>query len=105
MIDKINTLKDFQYIINNNPNKLIIFDFMATWCKPCSNIAPLLDRLSHKYSDVLFFKIDVDDNTETAEYCNISCMPTFLFYKNNNKITILEGGSINDIEQTLLSLK
>lgn len=42
--------------------------FTATWCSPCQRIAPVLDRLCSKFPDVLFLKVDVDDEPVRQEF-------------------------------------
>merc|ERR1719223_58312 len=44
-------------------------------------------------SDVLFFKVDVDKNTQASEYAEISCMPTFKIYKAGKCLDTIEGAS------------
>ena len=39
-----------------------------------------------EFSDVVFLKVDVDENEEAAQEYNISAMPTFIFVKNSNKV-------------------
>lgn len=41
-------------------------------------IAPIYKELSNTYDDVVFLKVDVDDNPETAANYNVSAMPTFV---------------------------
>merc|ERR1712188_119568 len=71
--------------------KLVVVDFTATWCGPCQMIAPLFGELSEKNPDVVFVKVDVDENQETAAACGINCMPTFQFYKNGAKAFEMQG--------------
>merc|ERR1712167_283408 len=71
--------------------KLVVVDFTATWCGPCQMIAPLFGELAEKNPDVVFVKVDVDENQETAAACGINCMPTFQFYKNGAKTFEMQG--------------
>lgn len=41
-------------------------------------IAPIYKELSNTYDDVVFLKVDVDENPETAANYNVSAMPTFV---------------------------
>ena len=75
-------------------DKLVVIDFTATWCGPCQMIAPKFQALSEEFGDVVFYKVDVDDNTETTEECRIQCMPTFQYFKNKAKIDSVEGADI-----------
>ena len=42
--------------------------------------------MSKEYTNVVFIKVDVDEVEEVATEYNISCMPTFMFLKNGNKV-------------------
>merc|ERR1712023_434740 len=63
-------------------DKLVVVDFTATWCGPCQRIAPVFQKLAEEMPDVVFVKVDVDENEETAGECGIQAMPTFQYYKN-----------------------
>ena len=56
-------------------------------CGPCKVIAPQIEEMSKgEFSDVVFLKVDVDENEEASQEYNISAMPTFIFVKNNGKV-------------------
>ncbi|MDR1407592.1 MAG: thioredoxin [Tannerella sp.] len=61
-------------------NKPCIVDFYADWCGPCKRVAPIMKELAAKYKDdVVFYKIDVDNENELASVFGISSIPTILF--------------------------
>ena len=86
----IETHEEFEKLLKEFSN-LIVVDFTATWCGPCQNIAPFYDELAEKYEDVIFVKVDVDENEDTSEVCRIEGMPTFQFFKNEEKIDEIVG--------------
>jgi|TARA_Y100000389_G_scaffold197301_1_gene231669 thioredoxin 1 len=98
-VSEIKTKTDFLNILNDANNMLVIVDFSASWCGPCKRIMPELKTLAKNNNDnILFLKVDVDDNEETSAYCGITCMPTFQFYKNNIKVHQIEGADISAIQ-------
>ncbi|XP_046561064.1 thioredoxin-like [Haliotis rubra] len=99
----LDTKAEFDQILAGSPGKLIVVDFYATWCGPCVKIAPILKSLSEKYFQVMFFKVDVDNNSETSKACCISCMPTFKFYKNGQEVDKLEGADEEALEDKIRS--
>ena len=60
-------------------DKRVVIDFFADWCGPCKKIAPEYEKLSQKYADIVFLKIDADESDKLAESFNINALPTFLF--------------------------
>jgi thioredoxin 1 len=95
-IQKVDDHEMFEFY-KNNFNGLIVVDFTATWCGPCKTIIPYYHELNDQFNNVLFLKIDVDDNEETTHECDISSMPTFQFYKNQEKITQFSGADRNKL--------
>merc|ERR1711998_29275 len=72
-------------------DKVVAVDFTATWCGPCQRIAPKFQEMADANADVVFIKVDVDENEETSAACGISCTPTFQFYKNGAKVAEAQG--------------
>jgi thioredoxin len=76
MVNHMETKAEFDETIGKTDN-LVVVDFTATWCPPCKAIAPIFEALAAEEPDVVFIKVDVDANSETAQACGISSMPTF----------------------------
>ena len=67
--------------------KLVIIDFFATWCGPCQMIAPVLIELDKKYNDEIeIYKVNVDENQDSAIRYGVSSVPTLIFFKNGEEI-------------------
>ncbi len=95
-IQKVDDHKTFRYYVDNF-NGLIVVDFTAIWCGPCKEITPYFHKLNEEYKNVLFLKVDVDDNEETTQECDINSMPTFQFYKSQNKVGQFSGADKNKL--------
>ncbi|CAN8267797.1 unnamed protein product [Cochlearia groenlandica] len=67
--------------IANDSKKLIVINFSATWCPPCGSIAPIFVECANKYTDVVFFKLDVDELSCVAKEYKVEAMPTFIYMK------------------------
>lgn len=67
-------------------DKLIIIDCFAQWCMPCKMFAPILENISEENPDVVFAKLDIDENEEVVTKYSIEAVPTILFIKNGNVI-------------------
>lgn len=83
--------------------QVVVLYFTATWCGPCKMIWPKVQELSKNqlYKDsILFIKIDVDEFEDLSSECDVNSMPTFQFYRQDQKekFDILEGA--NELELT-----
>ena len=59
-------------------DKTVIIDFWAEWCGPCKMISPLVEELSEEIKDVIFCKINVDDEPAIASAYQIVSIPTLI---------------------------
>jgi thioredoxin len=98
------TLEDFKQTLEQANDKLVVVDFTATWCGPCKRIAPKFEEMANATEDIVFIKVDIDDNPDTAEACTIKCMPTFQFYKNAKQVDEFSGADINKLQEYINKL-
>lgn len=88
-----------------NVPQLVVVDFFGEWCGPCRNIAPFVEELSNKHTEVIFIKVDVDKNQELVQECQVSAFPTFHFFVNGNKVDEMRGANPSALESKVTSLK
>eukprot|EP00736_Rhodelphis_marinus_P011027 Rmarinus@m.12944 len=98
MVHQCKDKEDFDAQLAAAGGKLVVVDFTATWCGPCQMISPKFEELSKQVPDAVFLKVDVDDNEETASFYNITCMPTFLFFKDGKKIDDFSGAAVEKLQ-------
>lgn len=71
----------------------VVIDFYATWCGPCRNLAPSIERLAFEYEGrVKVLKVDVDKNQALAEAARIMSIPTLFFIDLDGNIERVVGG-------------
>lgn len=100
------TYDDFiEKIFTNHSNKVAVVAFSANWCDSCQNFqSTTLPQLEKLYSDnnVVFYKVDVDENPELADQHNINKLPTFLFFKDRSMTNFIIGNeSIEKFKKTI----
>ena len=84
------TDSDFDDTINKHP--LILVDFWASWCGPCHMIAPIIEELARDYAGkVVFGKLNIDENRNTAMKYQVMSIPTLLLFKNGKLVDRLVG--------------
>ena len=86
---------EFNKLLIDFPEKIVIIDFWAVWCSPCKIFAPVFKKLHQEYqNDFLFVKINVDDNPNIALKYGVSSIPTTVFLKGGNLLKSIVG-SVN----------
>ncbi|KAH6823513.1 thioredoxin H-type 1 [Perilla frutescens var. hirtella] len=81
--------------------KLVVVDFMASWCPPCRFIAPILVEIAKKMPHVIFLKVDVDELKSVAEEYTIEAMPTFLFLKDGKEVDRIVGANKDELQSKI----
>ncbi|KIW60318.1 thioredoxin [Exophiala xenobiotica] len=91
-------------VYNAGGDKLVVVDCFATWCGPCKVIAPELVKFSEspEFKDkVAFYKIDVDEVPDIAQELGVRAMPTFMLFKNGEKVGEVVGANKKALEQAI----
>lgn len=73
------TADNFNEIITNND--FVIVDFWAPWCGPCKGFAPVYEELSEKYPDIVFAKVNTEDEEALAGEFQIRSIPTLMIFR------------------------
>lgn len=68
------TLAQFDETINNND--MVILDFWAEWCGPCKQFGPVFEEVSEKHPDIVFAKVNVEEEQELAGMFQVRSIPT-----------------------------
>ncbi|KAJ5188013.1 Thioredoxin [Penicillium cf. griseofulvum] len=80
-----------------------ILDCYAKWSPSCRSIAPQFEELSNTYTQVKFYKVDVDNVEEVALELGVRTAPTCMLFKDGEKITEIVGAHLSVIEQGIKS--
>ncbi|MFK5690066.1 thioredoxin [Ornithinimicrobium sp. LYQ92] len=62
-------------------NDIVLVDWWAEWCGPCKMFAPTYSDVSGKHEDVVFGKVDTEDQQALAQGAGISSIPTIMAFK------------------------
>lgn len=73
------TAENFESVVTGN--KIVIVDFWAPWCGPCKGFAPVFEALSEKHPDVVFAKVNSDDEQGLAAHFAIRSIPTIMLFR------------------------
>ncbi|KAI4364533.1 hypothetical protein MLD38_020610 [Melastoma candidum] len=88
----------FWPIVRAASDKAIVLDMYTQWCGPCKVMAPKFQELSHKYTDVVFLKLDCNqDNKPLAKELGIRAVPTFKIFKDAKVVKEVTGAKFDDL--------
>lgn len=85
------TQAQFTDIINKND--IVVVDFWAPWCGPCRAFAPIYEQVSEKYPDVVFAKVNTEDEQTLAGAFQIRSIPTLMIFR-EQVIVYAQPGSL-----------
>lgn len=79
-------------VINKSSEVPVLVDFWATWCGPCKQVKPLLEKLANEYNGAFVLaKVDVDKEQQLAAAVGIRSVPTIMLLKNGQVVDGFPG--------------
>jgi thioredoxin 1 len=61
--------------------EFVVVDFWAPWCGPCRSFAPVYDKVSEDHDDILFAKVNTENEQEIAAHFQIRSIPTLMIFR------------------------
>jgi len=98
------TNENFEKTVNDNP--MVIADFWAPWCGPCRGFAPVYEHASDAHPDVVFAKVNTDEQQELAGTFGIRSIPTLMVFR-EKVILFQQAGALpgSALEQVISQAK
>ncbi|MFP5507404.1 MAG: thioredoxin [Gammaproteobacteria bacterium] len=93
------TKANFQDVVGKNA--FVIIDFWAPWCGPCRNFAPIYEAASEQHADIVFGKVNTEEEQELAAYFQIRSIPTLMIFREQiiifSQPGMLPANAFNDL--------
>jgi thioredoxin len=98
------TQENFDQTVSDNA--MVIVDFWAPWCGPCRGFAPVYEKASEAHPDVVFAKVNTDEQQVLAGNFGIRSIPTLMVFR-EKVILFQQAGALpgNALEQVITQAK
>ena len=86
--------ENFEETINGND--FVIVDFWAQWCGPCKSFAPTYEKISAEFPDIVFAKVNTEEEQGIAAHFQIRSIPTLMMFR-EQIIIYSEAGALPEM--------
>lgn len=73
------TTAEFEKTVTEND--IVLVDFWASWCGPCKMFAPIYEAASEKYPDIVFAKVNTEEEQALAGHFQVRSIPTLMIFR------------------------
>ncbi len=86
------TTENFEQTVTEND--IVFMDFWAGWCGPCRMFAPVYEKVSETYPEMVFGKVDTEAEQGIAQQAQITSIPTLMAFR-EGILVFRQAGAMN----------
>ena len=104
MATEDDTSQSFEETITTND--IVIVDFWAPWCGPCRSFAPTYEKVSENHPDIVFAKVNTEEEQELASHFQIRSIPTLMIFR-EQVVLFAQPGMLSEgqLEQVITQVR
>jgi len=87
-------------------NDIVMIDFWAPWCGPCRSFAPIYEKVSENHADIVFAKVNTEDEQELSAHFQIRSIPTLMIFR-EQVVLFAQPGMLSEgqLEQVIAQVR
>ncbi len=87
VIKDVSTATFTKDVIEASKSALVLVDFWATWCGPCRQLTPTIEKVVRGYAGkVRLAKVNVDENQQLAGQLRVQSIPTVYAFRDGKVV-------------------
>ena len=86
-------------------NTHVMVQFGASWCMPCKQLKPKVEKISLESPDVVFAYVDVEESNRFSVESDVQSVPTVIGYYNSDEVGRVIGNNENAVKELLEKLR
>lgn len=100
---RITSKKEFEIELKEAGDRLVAVDFTASWCTKTAEVSRKMEDVMYlpEFSEVVFVRVDVDDNEGTPPVCDVNFLPTIQFYRFGKKVAEIYEDNLDGLKSVL----
>lgn len=82
----------FSQVVQASTEVLVVIDLWATWCEPCKQLSPILEKLAAAGNGAwILAKVDVDANPRISQAFGVQSIPTVVALAGGQPVDAFSG--------------
>ena len=95
--------ENIQELIDGNTHVMV--QLGASWCYPCKQLKPKVEKISFESPDIVFAYVDIDASPSYCMKSKVMSVPTVIGYNNGVEVDRVVGSNESAVKDLLENLR